>query len=165
MPADPARRFAAGRHARHSPCCDVQLVDGRGPIRSFSWVTDRSDNDDTVSNERRAMKVGRWEVPLRIAEDLELAVEMMNDDVVVDAEIRIVTVLMLTSDLNETSIGQRRQGLPKTLGAPNRPFRIETFQMEVLGGEVAASAQTHHGVPERNVHQVRVARTEASGSI
>ena len=64
------------------------------------------------------MKIGRGENVLRVAINLDVCVGAVNDDVIVDVEIGIVTLFMLAADEDEAAIRQFCLAVAKAAKAP-----------------------------------------------
>jgi len=71
-----------------------------------------------VLDERRRVEVRRREGLARVAEDLDAAVGREQLDVVVDAEVGVVRVLVLAADGDDAPVGERGLRLPEALVAP-----------------------------------------------
>ncbi len=84
----------------------------------------------------------------------------MDEYIVVDAEIRVVAVLVLACDLHDPAIGKERDRLPEALGAPDGLFLLRAWPV-FLSRPPTADPRSHHRVPERLVHPLGVRRTKA----
>src|SRR5688572_1475919 len=128
MLINPAGGLAPRIEAFHPKRADVQPVHGGLPVATRSMISKRSYHEDVVANQRGGVKVRGRKHGFRIAEHVKQSIEPLNDDVVVDAEVGIVVVLVLTSDLHDATIRQKGDRLPEPLRAPYRPDRI-AFQL------------------------------------
>ena len=103
----------------------------------------------------------------------------MDEDVVVDAEVGVVEVLVLAADLNGAAVGQQRQRLAEPVRAPDRILKSGAGEFPILGVQTEADglrnswadlepvtspvrrdAAADHCLPERNSHPFRVFHTE-----
>ena len=100
---DPARVITTGGDFLDNSCFHMESED-RSRRSAIVRIPKVSDDVDPGSDQGRRVKV-RWRENLaRIAEDFDAAISVVNEDVVVDAEVRVVVVFVLASDLNEAPV-------------------------------------------------------------
>ena len=75
-------------------------MNGRRAWGALSCVPEATDDVDRASMVGRGVKVSRGKDLSRIAEDGESSAAVMNDDIVVDAEVVVIGVLVLAADLD-----------------------------------------------------------------
>ena len=96
---DPAGIVAAGLDLLDGERAAIEPIDRRFSVASLLQIPQGPDDIDPVIDKRCGVEIGRRKHLFRIAENLELAVAVVHDGIVVDAEIRIVVVLVLAGDL------------------------------------------------------------------
>ena len=117
---NPSRRFAAHVQPLHLQRVHVQPVDRRLPITAGPHVPKGADHVDVVAEQGGSVKVRRREHGLRIAVDRNRPVTLVHEDIVVDAEVGVVEVLVLAADLHRAAVWQKGQRLAVPLRAPDR---------------------------------------------
>ena len=90
----------------------VQLECGRRAGNSVGLIAEAAYDEDPVvvssaPGEGGGVEVGGWEVSSRIAVDLGLLSKALDDDVVVDKEVRIVVVFVLAGDEDDGVVRQQ----------------------------------------------------------
>ena len=60
------------------------------------------------------MKVGWGKNSLRVTKEINLPIGFVDEHVVVDAEIRVVVILMLATDLDNSSVREEGDRLPES---------------------------------------------------
>src|SRR5260370_33590346 len=89
MFTDPARLFSGRFDLLNGERLAMQSIDRRLFIDSLGWITETPDDIDVAADQCCRMEVGRWKDVFRIAQDIEPAATVMDDYIVVDAEVRI----------------------------------------------------------------------------
>ena len=107
MPVDPAGCHTARGQALDPERANVEAIEGRLAVTTRAEVAQGADHVDRVPDQGRGMEVRRWKDALGIPEDPDRTVRLVDEDVVVDAEVRVVGVLVLAADLHDTAVGQR----------------------------------------------------------
>src|SRR5205085_10378804 len=97
--ANPAWILAAATYLFYFIGIAMEAVRWRVPGVPCSLITHGAYNVDVVPDQGRAMKVRRRENVFRVAKDLEVAFAVKDNDIVVDAKVRIVIVVMFAGDL------------------------------------------------------------------
>src|SRR5262249_46606131 len=109
MSVDPTRHLTSGGDGVHRPRFQCQSVNGSEPLLPLFGVTQTADEIDCAFAERRRMEISGRKPLARIAENLEVALAVVDYDVVVNVEVRIVVVLVLACDLDESPVAERCQ--------------------------------------------------------
>src|SRR5262249_4617110 len=117
---DPAGRLARGGHWCDAVVGQTERVDGCVPGAAVGRVAEAPDDDDAVAGERGGVEVGRREHVARVAVDLGPAVRPEHDHVVVDVEVGVVKVLVLSADADEPAVGQSGAGHAHAVEGPDR---------------------------------------------
>src|SRR5262249_20353234 len=81
-------------------------------------IADGADQDDLETNEGGAVKVRRREDILWVEVELATPARGFDDQVIVDAEVGIVEILMLAGDMDHAPVRQRGAGATEALPAP-----------------------------------------------
>jgi hypothetical protein len=76
------------------------------------------------------MEIRRREDVSRIAVDLKVALAVVNDDIVVNKEVRVVVVFVLASDLDEPPVLKRSERRAESIVAPNGSRQPESGVVE-----------------------------------
>src|SRR6202012_2319579 len=82
---------------------------------------ERSDEEDRIADQGRTVKIGRRKHAERIEIEFEAPVSALDDDVVVDAEIRIIEIFVFAADVNDATVVEPRAGSPRPAPAPEWP--------------------------------------------
>ena len=135
---------------------DIQPIQRRLAEATSSPIPERADQIDEVADQRRSMEV-RWrELGFRVSINRYRSVALMNEDVVVDAEVGVVEVLVFAADLYCPAAGQKRQRLAEPLRAPDRLSDGATLFLEPPTRLVGRDTATDHGVPEREAYPLGI---------
>ena len=116
----PARLLTVRLQLLDAPGTRVEAEDLRLAEATSAVIPERADDVDEVSDQRRRVEVGGWEYGFRVALDVNRTARLVDEHVVVDAEVRVVAVLVLAANLHDASVGQERDRLPEALRAPDR---------------------------------------------
>ena len=109
------------------------------------------------------MKVRRREHGLRVAVNRHRPVVLVNEHVVVHAEVGVVEVFVLATDLYGATVGQKGQRLAEPLRAPNR-FRKRTDRLlEPSARLIRRGPTANHGFPKRDAHPFWITLAEVAG--
>ena len=94
----------------------IEAVDGSLAHSSIVGITKTSNHVDESSRGGCRMKVGGRKDMSRIAKDPGAACSVMNDDIVVDVEIRVVVIFMFSADLDKATVWESGKRLTKPVG-------------------------------------------------
>src|ERR1700687_5210885 len=103
-------------------------------------IAETADNDDAVARESSGVEVGWWESILRIAVNFDLIVRAEDDDIVVDAEVRVVIVFMLATNANHAPVGSFGAGGAHSVEIPDRPILAVRWHFEEIANAIWAMA-------------------------
>ena len=81
-------------------------------------VSKAADGDDVVADQRRRVEIRRRKCVPWVEVELQPAVRMLDGDVIVDAEVSVIRVLMLAGDVNGTAVRKTRACAAKAFPAP-----------------------------------------------
>ena len=108
MTEDPTGHLPVGGTVLDAVARQVEGEHRRRARMAFPLVSEPPDHDHAVPHEGGGVEVRGREEALRIAVNLDGAVEVEDDDVVVDAEIGIVVVLVFAADADHPPVRVRR---------------------------------------------------------
>jgi hypothetical protein len=100
-----------------------------------------------------------------VAVDFDLITRTEDNDIIVDIEVGIVSVLVLGADANHPPIGQLCANRAHTVEAPVRPCFDILFDPKELTDVIRAVALFYHPLPVSHLHPIRVGHTEAGISL
>src|SRR5262249_4466434 len=106
----------------------------------------------------RGREHGLWEPVHR-----QGPVALVDENVVVDAEVGVVEVLVLAADLHRTTVRQKGQRLAEPLRAPDRLGKGSATLVEPRARLIRRGSASDPGFPERNTHPLGIARAELAG--
>ena len=101
--------LTADRDGTHRIRLGVETQHGRGRVHAIFSVPERTDDPDRPAHQRRGVEVGRREDLAGVRVDLDV-VGVAHDDVVVDAELGVVVVLVLAGDRDASPVGHGDDG-------------------------------------------------------
>src|SRR5262249_45943900 len=136
-------------------------VYGREVLAPGALVSQSTNNVNEVSEERSSVKVGGRKRFWGISKNADRAVGIVDEDVVVNAEIRVIPVLVFTADLNDALVVQKREGLTESLGTPHRVSLHVPLSIMTLGCK-CGDAGADHCQPERHLLFFRVGFSESA---
>src|SRR5215211_2436795 len=119
---DPSRRCAGAFDSMNFEVVQAEYADLCIVPISLVGITQASKDHDRFVNERGCMEIRRREIGFSVTVKIYGSVGMDDHDIIVDIKIRIIMILVFTSDINGTTIRQLRDGLPKTIEAPRWTF-------------------------------------------
>ena len=125
MAMDPARHVTPGFHRLDGERMDVQAIDGRESRLSLFRISEVSDHIDEVADKRCRVEIGRRKHLAGIGVNLALPPAVMDDHIVVDAEVQIVEILVFPRNFDEAAIREPVDGCAEPLIAPDRVSEIK----------------------------------------
>lgn len=151
---DPAGVFSGGGDGFDGVGVDVEAVDGGLGRFSVFGVAEVADDVDEVADEGGGVEIGRREGFFGVAVDLEGCVGVVDEDVVVDAEVGVVAVFVFAGDLDDPTVGEEGDGLAEAVGTPDGVLGTAGVAVvfEKTAGGVGGATSADHFFPERFVH-------------
>src|SRR5882724_3325082 len=125
---NPSRSLSADLHFVHAKSLRMDAVHGSLSVLPRTLITQRSHDINMPASQRRTVEIGRREDRFRIAKDMNRPVRLMHKDVVVNAEVRVVEIFVLASDLNNASVRQQSNRLSESLSTPNGRVAAAAFK-------------------------------------
>lgn len=131
-------------------------------ILGRTWPRRKTANDyDLVAYKRGGMKVLVQKHLARKAVNIELAVRMPHDHIIVDVKVRAVTILILASDITRSFAGKAGRAPSITVEAPARPGIESRRTAHLLAGLISGHFRPQEPFPHGIVHPFRISGTEA----
>src|SRR5215475_7368443 len=177
----PSGHVSRGNDLGHVEIPDIQAIHRRVPVASFVLIPNATDDDDSAANKACGVKVGGWKDFFRISVNLSRPTRAEHNDIVINAEIRIIEILVLATDAHEASIGQSGLGGSQAVKGPSWAVRAIEFDVEQLtNSKRCAHAQqpaffeipaflsvvtTNHPLPKLHAHSLGILIPESGRSL
>src|SRR5262249_46624031 len=137
----------------------IEAVDWCFAETARALITQPADDVYRVTEQGGGMEVrGRKDV-FGVAEDIDAPIGVVHENVVVDAEVGVAGVFVLTADLNRAAIGEQCKGLAEPLCAPDR--RVFAGSSGELRTLVGSNTRANHRLPEWLVHPLWIVAAQA----
>ena len=152
------------RQAPEAICRCIQDVYCIDLFQSFLLITQSADHMDVSADQRRAVEIRGREHRCGIAIDRHFARSINDHNIVVDMEIRIIVILVLSTDMDPAAVRHQRDGLTVSLKAPCRSVFERTACTVPVNGLVSADLRSHQPSPYRIIHPGGIVGTLAGRS-
>ena len=148
MEVNPSRRLATGCHRCDAEAAEIESHDGRCAGPSLLREAEAANNHDAVAHQSGRVKIRGREDFGRISKNIDPPVRVKDNYIVVDVEIRVVVVLMLTSDQHSATTGQFGCALAKSIKAPSRTSTQSRRPAKSFICLIRTDAETGSAIPK-----------------
>src|SRR6185295_4973756 len=105
------------------------------------------------------MEICRWKDQFRVPEDGDRPIRFVEKHIIVDAKVRVIRVLVLASNLNDSPVRQKGDRLAKAFRAPDCWVELVITKQPAHVGATYSGA--NHLLPKRLLDPLRILGSKA----